>query len=221
MRRIIRYCVVVLFLIGLVSGITGLIYLRRLYGRIDEVSPVRLDRTLKSYCTEPSSTNTFQEFWSEFREAVRAENKDKLFSLIDTCSFTWWDQPTLPLAYADCAPGPNQDCYYPAHYLGGGQLFQSRSDFDKTYDRIFAKEFRAKMLTIAPWQVSEERYSVSWEVAMYETYSLNFERIAGVGYKFTGSDWEPVPLDALKTYAAKAREAKPRETLAQPPNSIP
>jgi hypothetical protein len=219
MRRIIQYFVVVLFLIGLVLSVAGLVYLRRVYGRNEDVSPVRLDRTLGSYCTEPSTANNFQEFWGELRGAVRSEDKDKLFSLIHTCGFVWWERPSLPLKSADCVPGPTEDCHYSAYLVGGRQLFQSRNDFEETYGRIFTKANRDRILNGTPWETANG-YAISWEPAQYETYSLNFERLEGIGFKFTGLDWEPEPLVALKSDAARARE-KARASPSPPPNLVP
>ena len=220
MRPVIRYSVAILVLIGLGSSVAGLIYLRRVYGSNAEINPVRIDRTLGSYCAEAQTMDDFQEFWREFRRAVSAEDKDKLFSLIGTCDFVWWEEPSLPLKMADCVLGPTEDCNYPAYLVGGRQLFQSRSDFDGTYGRIFTRANRDKILNGTPWQTGNG-YAISWEPARYETYSLTFERLEGIGYKFTGLEWEPEPLDMLKSDAAKARANSHHPTVSPPPNSTP
>lgn len=212
MRRIIRYSGALLFAILLASSVAALIYLRGVYGRNEDVSPVRLDRTLGSYCTESSTTNNFQEFWGQFREAVAVEDKDRLFSLTRKCAFQWWDPPRLPLRSADCIPGPI-DC--DLGYAGGRQIFESQSDFDETYNRIFTKANRNRILNGTPWETGSG-YAISWETN-YGTYSLKFDRVDGVGYKFSGLDWEPIPLEMLKVYAAKTRE-EVRSSASPPPN---
>lgn len=221
MHRIIRVSLAFFLFLGLGSSIVGLIYLRRVYGLNEDIGPIRIDRTLASYCTEPQTTKDFQEFWREFRSAVSADDRDKLFPLIHTCRFSWWDQHDLVLREANCVPGPIEDCHPRPHYFGGYQIFESRHDFDMTYERIFTKANKLRILNGTPWQTSNG-YAVSWEPGPNETYSLNFERIEEVGYKFAGLAWEPDPLEFLKMYAAKARsQADSHQIPFPPPNSTP
>jgi hypothetical protein len=227
MRRIVLHSVAVLFLIGLASSVVGLFYLRRVYDRNEDVGPVRLDRKLGDYCTEASTTNDFDQFWSEFRTAVKSDNKDKLFAMVRACDFVWEGQPwktepTLKLKLADCVVGPLDDCQPWGYSTGARQVFQNRTDFDKNYDRIFTKAITDGVLNGVPWEESEGRYDVSWEPAKNETLSLTFERLVGIGYKFSGLEWVPEPVWALKLEAAKARrKTNPSASVAPQPNSTP
>ena len=217
MRRTFQYVVAILVLLGLGSSVVGLIYLRRVYGRNEDVSPVRLDRTLGDTCTQLPTTNDFERFWREFQSAVRSRDKDKLFPMMHTCGFVWWGEQ-LTLRSVHWIPG--RDATLQA--VSGALIFEGREDFDKNYDRIFTKVIRAKILNGVPWQEDEGRHAVSWETGRDETYSLRFERLDGVGYKFTGLEWEPEPLNAIKSNAAKARQkATARGSVSQPPDSTP
>lgn len=221
MRRIILLSLTFLFVLGLGSVVLGSIYVRRIYDQRAEISPIRLDRTLGSYCSEPQTTDDFQEFWREFRSAVGSEDKEKLFALIHTCSFNWWDT-SLPLMNADCVPGMIGDCDRSHYSYGGRQLFQSRKDFDLTYDRIFTKAIRARIINDTPWKTCGG-FLISWESdGGYGTDLLIFDQVKGAGYKFSGGEWEPDTPETIKSYTAKGcREWAVPEPPSPPPNSTP
>jgi hypothetical protein len=219
MRRIILLSLTFLFVLGLGSVVLGSIYVSRIYDQRAEISPVRLDRTLGSYCFEPQTTDDFQEFWREFRGAVGSEDKEKLFALIHTCSFNWWG-PSLPLRDADCVPGPVEGCQHHPYTLGGRGVFGSRNDFDMTYDRIFTKAIRTRIMDGSPWKMCEG-FAISWESDGNGTDSLTFEKIKGVGYKFSGLDWEPDPPEMLRLYARDCGKRAAPEPPSPPPNSAP
>ncbi len=185
MRRMIRYSVAVVSLIGLGSTLIGLSYFHRIYSKELDIAPVKIDRRLGEYCTEPPTTNDFDLFWSEFQAAVKSDDKEQLFPMIRTCDFTWHNG-FLPLRSAYSFIDTN-DPFVPAW---GGLVFESRTDLDTNYARIFSKSIKQKIATGKPREIYGGRYELRWKDDRYSHYCLLFEWFKDLGYKFVGLEWD-------------------------------
>lgn len=223
MRSPSRIFTTVLSLI-LALAILVFLYVRQIMSMQPEIRAVTLERPLQEYCTEPTTTHNFDEFWSRFRDAIRRQDKHKLLPLMHTCSFIWErgpTQPSLQLRRADCVLTPLHDCHYPEFESGGPQIFESRNDFDLNYLLIFPERTRDRILNDAPWKQAEGRYYLSWDSARNESMSFVFEDIDKLGYKFTGLEWGPYPVSFLKEEAKHPPTWMTRDSSSPPSNSTP
>jgi hypothetical protein len=223
MRRFIRYVLLILFVSIVGVAVFIVLYLRPIINSQPQIAAVKIDSPLHEYCSEAPTTHDFDQYWTRFRDAVRAQDKLELFSLIHTCGFTWEPGPTEPnlhLKRADCIVTPVKDCVPPEFMVGGPLIIETRRDFELNYDRIFPKTTRDRVLNGKAWKEAERRYDLSWDSGPNECLSLVFEDLDNFGYKFTGLEWGPYPASFLKEEANRRLPLKNSQP-SPPPSSTP
>lgn len=196
MQRRLKFGLAVALIGTMVSVVAASILYARFNARLAEIEPIKVNRPLKEFCAETKTTEDFQEFWQQFSDAVRVQNRDKLFSLTSTCAFTWDDYPTLPLRITDCVLDPVNDCYGSRQPAGQRYLFEGQDDFEKNYNRIFTESIRDKISRLKPWRIDEAHYAIGWNVDNRSSVYLRFDRSL-CGFKFAGLTWEPQTIDGL------------------------
>ena len=151
-----------------------------------------------SKCTEAKTTNDFTQFWNRFRGAVNDQDKRKLFSMLRTCSFDWFvlndneqfRKPLAPTFTPVSFPPPFQSqILVRTSRSGTSFVFQDADDFLANYAVIFSNRITRHILTDTPIETTDGTYEIRWRNDGLRT--LRFERIADVGYKFAGLQWEP------------------------------
>jgi hypothetical protein len=191
MRRIIPLILGALLVISIGLFATFVFAMRR--NSVDEHAiPVV---TSKFSCTETPTTQTFEQFWATFHAATQKDDKETLFALTSRCDFGWWwayarGVRLRPRYYFDAIaagqlPEPGLEV------MGGDShlVFETQQDFFDNYSAIFSQESKQHILNGTPAQTADGLYCVSWRDVWLK--HLCFNRLDGVGYKFTGSDWEP------------------------------
>ena len=149
-------------------------------------------------CSESVTSSDFAQFWSKFRTAVAANDRDSLFQLTRTCSFNWevpHPDELLPVALELKDPDRPQ----PAPFLvnefvvssrsGIGLTFVTKEEFLANYDWIFSAQIRHKILDQDLTYISDEIRVISWADS-YER-NLAFELDKRTGYKFAGLEFVP------------------------------
>lgn len=148
---------------------------------------------LKFACDETPTTADFQQFWTTFRAAVQTDDKDRLYALTARCEFTWWnwEHQRLQLRtreFLDTSYSGNLGAHdNPA--INAALVFQTKQEFIDSYGIIFTADTKRHFLDGKVSETGSGRYDIRWRDDGLN--SLSFRNVAGVGYKFTGKDWEP------------------------------
>ena len=153
-------------------------------------------------CAQAATTDDFALFLRDFQAAIRAKDKHKLFSMLDTCSF-YWDvlnenerlaKPVLAPVYVP-RTYENPPSFY-VHMLvrnarsGNSLVFETEEDFLANYDVIFSSSITRHLLGDTPTGDMDGHYEIRWR-RNDGVRTLSFDRIDKVGYKFTGLQWSP------------------------------
>ena len=202
--RAMKKSLVTAFIVAATAVAIGTVYVNRVVSEEARIDPVRLDRTLDSYCEEVRTTNEFGDFLRDFRSAVASDDKKSLWSMVEKCRF-WWETPAIPLKLGNCTLTITADCE--KRWPGSPQIFLGFHDFESAYDKIFSPDIKQRILANDPWQ-SAHGYSISWEAdGGAGTSSILFYWTAGVGYKYSGVEWVPDSVEAVKFQAKQARDS--------------
>lgn len=184
MPNAIRRLLVSLLALCLCAGLAWLVYWRVVPQAQAEIGPV----TLEYSCDQSQTTSNFERFWLEFRAAVKSEDKESLFLMVNRCSFVWDDGTgshlplRSPVQIAAGFVGPYQA-------IGTPLVFETQDDFLQNYQIVFSRPIRDRLLASAPVAFFEGAREIRWRKNGLS--SLRFDNVAGVGYKFSGLSWEP------------------------------
>jgi len=183
--------------VAFVIGVVCVWEVRALYQQdisatqFNEVPPVVDVRTVMrdedwDLYNEPLTTDSLQDFWTEFQSAVRADDKEKLFKLTLHYKFTWSEE-NLKLGFKSgdllYSPGSGgYGCFY---------AFKSYDEFLRNYPILFSKNIKEKVLNGTLYGNPEDNsYYIRWTDGA--VYKLMFGYIKDIGYKFVGLQIYPL-----------------------------
>jgi hypothetical protein len=195
MKRTLPYLIV-----AVLTFVVSIITVRIVDMRMDRepigVGPINLMAAAK--CLESPTNGEFAVFWIEFRGAVKASDKTKVFSMTRACSFEWYrgnqtGELRQPLASTwesipfELSPPFEVRPLVRNGTSGGSFVFQSKEDFLANYDVIFSKRIARQILSGSPANC-EGIYEIRWRDDGLN--SLRFDCLED-GCKFKGLQWEP------------------------------
>ena len=103
----------------------------------------------------------FSGFYSDFQNAVKSGDKDKVAALADFDGFTWEANESLQ------------------------QNVKTKEAFVKNYDKMFTSEIKSRIAKSKPAKIDDNSYFINWHTKSLE-YSLYFARQGDGGFRFLG-----------------------------------
>jgi hypothetical protein len=103
----------------------------------------------------------FGRFYSDFQNAVKGDNKEKVADLTNFDTFTWEGSESL-------------------------QKVKTKEAFLKYYGSMFTPTMKSRIATSKPVKINDDSYFISWHTKTQE-YSMHFSRQGkGGSFKFEG-----------------------------------
>ncbi|MDT7604462.1 MAG: hypothetical protein QOF61_2459 [Acidobacteriota bacterium] len=139
---------------------------------------VTLDQAPYEVYPEATTTDDFDQFWSEFKSAVARDDKETFYALVHCNEFSW-EPSSLKLNYK-----------LSAHVLNYYHVIKNYDEFARNYSDIFPDFVKRAILTREPQRGnSASEYSIEWvegKGRYKSAFTLMFSKVEGKGYKFMG-----------------------------------